>query len=144
MKKTVWLIIIVLVAIDQFSKSLIKNKSLMLNSWLGLKYAVNPKAVFGLIEIPALLLIIISVIALIILLVYFLKRQTYKLPFVLFISGITGNLIDRLAFGYVRDFIIISVWPVFNLADAYLTIGVCLALYYSFFSQEKLFKQGSS
>ena len=48
----------------------------------------------------------------------------YGLAFLL--SGVIGNLIDRLLFGYVRDFIDVGFWPIFNLADSYNTTGVIL------------------
>ncbi len=48
-------------------------------------------------------------------------------------SGAIGNLIDRLAFGYVRDFLHLEFWPtfpVFNIADMCLTVGVVLFIVY--------------
>ena len=46
-------------------------------------------------------------------------------------AGTIGNLIDRIVFGYVRDFISISIWPSFNLADIFNVIGVILILIHS-------------
>ena len=42
----------------------------------------------------------------------------------LLIGGIIGNIIDRAVYGYVIDFIRISIWPTFNIADACLTVGI--------------------
>lgn len=44
----------------------------------------------------------------------------------LILAGALGNLIDRLAFGYVIDFIDLRIWPVFNVADSAITIGALL------------------
>ena len=54
--------------------------------------------------------------------------------FSLILGGAIGNLIDRIVFGYVVDFIDLRMWPVFNIADSAITIGAvvvawqCLAL----------------
>ena len=47
----------------------------------------------------------------------------------LILGGAAGNLIDRLRFGHVIDFIDLRVWPVFNLADSAITIGVGLIVW---------------
>ncbi|MBI3552068.1 MAG: signal peptidase II [Elusimicrobia bacterium] len=44
---------------------------------------------------------------------------------VLVAGGAVGNLYDRVAYGYVVDFLDFRVWPVFNLADSCVTIGAC-------------------
>ena len=41
----------------------------------------------------------------------------------LILGGAAGNLIDRVLFGYVIDFLDFRIWPVFNVADASITIG---------------------
>jgi signal peptidase II len=51
-----------------------------------------------------------------------------KLGVALILGGAVGNLIDRLLFGYVIDFILVYRFPVFNLADACVVIGVGLIL----------------
>ena len=51
--------------------------------------------------------------------------------FALVLAGAAGNLIDRVLFGFVTDFIRISVWPAFNIADCAITAGVVgLIIYY--------------
>lgn len=58
----------------------------------------------------------------------FLKRKNYfeKISLVLILSGAFSNIIDRLLRGCVIDFIDLKFWPVFNLADIYITIGISL------------------
>jgi len=61
------------------------------------------------------------------LLIYnFLKSQSYfeKIASALILSGAASNIIDRVWRGCVIDFIDLKVWPVFNLADIYITIGI--------------------
>jgi signal peptidase II len=50
------------------------------------------------------------------------------IAFALIFGGAVGNIIDRLRFGYVHDFIDFRFWPVFNIADSAITIGVGLLL----------------
>ena len=50
---------------------------------------------------------------------------------VLVLGGAIGNLIDRVRLGFVTDFIDLRVWPVFNLADSCITVGVALLVLHS-------------
>ena len=67
---------------------------------------------------------------------YFLERKNgvlFHVGWALILGGAIGNLVDRIAFGYVRDFIQFDFWkafPVFNVADIALTFGVILLLVY--------------
>ena len=61
------------------------------------------------------------------------KNPLFHISVGLVLSGCVGNLVDRLAFGYVRDFLHFEFWqsfPVFNIADICLTIGVVLFAIY--------------
>ena len=51
----------------------------------------------------------------------------YAAAFALFLAGALGNLADRIARGYVTDFIRVPHWPVFNLADVWIAVGLGLA-----------------
>jgi len=94
----------------------------------------NTGCAFGLLkDQPSLFFLIISLTA-IILLIYFFSRFKdgdvfYKLAAILLIAGSASNLIDRLRFGYVVDFLDFRIWPVFNLGDSAITIGVILFMY---------------
>jgi signal peptidase II len=61
-------------------------------------------------------------------------------PFALIIAGALGNLVDRLRFGYVVDFVEWYVgsfyWPVFNLADSCIVVGAVLMVFYSLVQRE--------
>ncbi|MDD5491672.1 MAG: signal peptidase II, partial [bacterium] len=48
-----------------------------------------------------------------------------------------SNLIDRMRLGYVVDFIDFQVWPVFNIADSAISIGMVLLFIHLFFKKEK-------
>ncbi|MEK7598152.1 MAG: signal peptidase II, partial [Patescibacteria group bacterium] len=64
-----------------------------------------------------------------------LNFQFFGLTFIL--SGALSNVIDRLYFGCVIDFIDLKFWPVFNLADVFITTGVILILL-DYFRKSKL------
>ncbi|BCG64622.1 MAG: signal peptidase II [Methyloprofundus sp.] len=60
----------------------------------------------------------------------------------LILGGAIGNLIDRVMYGYVIDFLDVYYqsyhWPIFNIADSAITVGVVFMLYESFTHQEQL------
>lgn len=111
-KKYVFLII-ALVILDQLSKYFFVK-------------TVNTGAAFGLFQGYNWLFVILSFVVLIVLIFYFKQN---KLVISLALSGVAGNLIDRLFLGHVRDFIDVGFWPVFNLADSYIVVGVLLLGY---------------
>lgn len=53
------------------------------------------------------------------------------------LGGALGNLIDRVRLGYVVDFIDLIVWPIFNVADIAITVGVILLAYHLIFGSRK-------
>jgi len=85
-------------------------------------YLTNTGSGFSLLQNVNLILIIISIIALILLICF--HKFIPKLSFITIISGIVGNLIDRITYGSVIDFINFKIWPVFNVADTLICIGV--------------------
>ncbi|UCC90765.1 MAG: signal peptidase II, partial [Dehalococcoidia bacterium] len=63
------------------------------------------------------------------------------------LGGAVGNLIDRLRFGYVTDFIGVGIWPPFNVADSSITVGAVVfdgCLLYLVFSQRQETKRGKA
>ncbi|UCF78931.1 MAG: signal peptidase II [Candidatus Eiseniibacteriota bacterium] len=103
----------------------------------------NSGAAFGLLSgnrVPFVLTTLFAVAALVFLLTQLRKRRTdVSLPLVLVLGGALGNLIDRVRFGEVVDFIDLGWknvrWPVFNVADIAVTLGVALFCYRTIFQK---------
>ena len=101
---------------------------------LELLYVQNTGAAFSLLENAQWLFILIAVAAVLLISVFLIrlpKTKRYQPLHILltFISaGAVGNLIDRIQLGYVRDFIYFSIidFPVFNVADIYVTVSTAL------------------
>jgi signal peptidase II len=94
----------------------------------------NTGIAFGLFKNHGFVFIIVPVIAAVLLVfnIYYYKQndealhRSYIVGFSLILGGAIGNLIDRIAFGYVIDFIDFRIWPVFNVADSAITIGAII------------------
>lgn len=143
------------VAADQISKLYIKSHFQLYESmavvpdWLDLTYTLNPGAAFSLFAtMPAgmrgAFFIVLSIIALIVLTVLLARRSTpldSAIAFALIAGGTIGNLIDRIARGRVIDFIYFHhksfSYPIFNIADSAITIGVGILLLASLFERRR-------
>lgn len=102
----------------------------------------NKGAAFGLFSgLGNTAFIAISAVAIIVVSLLLVKSGEDRLGLSLILGGAIGNLIDRVAFGMVTDFIDFFVggfhWPAFNVADAGLTIGLVLMLAHSVFPSGK-------
>jgi signal peptidase II len=139
--------VIVVVTLDQITKAVITEKLFMYGShkvidgFFSLVYVMNPGAAFGfLAEAPEIFryLFFISVTALAILLIiyYILKSKSQDVLIVisltLIFGGAVGNLIDRIRFGAVVDFLDFYIgawhWPAFNVADSAISVGAVLMI----------------
>ncbi len=130
-------------AADQLSKFWIRSnlalgESLFELGFFHIRRIHNTGAAFGLFQDHSFLLTVIAIIAVLFLLlvvfvVYrqflFLDDRLGRLTLGLILGGAIGNLLDRLLFGYVTDFIDFTVWPAFNVADSAITVGVTLLVY---------------
>ncbi len=128
--------IILLVLFDQATKFFLQGKNISLLPFVSFHYAENTGVAFSLFQGYNWLFILVSLIALSVVFYYF---KQYPIPLSFFAAGILGNLIDRIFFGFVRDFISISIWPIFNLADSWNFIGFAL-LYYVWWKEENINK----
>ncbi len=96
-------------------------------------YVKNYGVGFGLLQNQTLFIIIISFLVLFAIAYYYRKipdKMYVQTAIALIIGGTLGNLFDRLSFGYVIDYLDFRIWPVFNLADGALVVGVCFLVYY--------------
>ena len=141
MQKKVLIISSIMVLIDQISKILISNylkvgsSIKIIKDFFYIKYINNKGASWGILENQRLFLIVVSVLSIIIIISYMKNSKNTKLNIVtyaLLLGGIIGNLIDRILFGYVKDFLDFYIFsydfPVFNIADMFIVIGVLLMI----------------
>jgi signal peptidase II len=91
---------------------------------------MNPGAAFGILPNQNVLFITTGLLLVIGALAIYRKlppaKKILRIGLGLVLGGALGNLVDRLRFGKVVDFLDFRVWPVFNLADTAIFIGVCL------------------
>jgi len=136
----VYLIALSLLFLDQFSKYLIRQELAVaesipvINRIFHITYVENRGIAFGLFPQGHSLFIIISLI-IILVVVFFERKKVLKSPWERFclglvLGGALGNVIDRLRFGFVIDFLDFRVWPVFNLADSGVCIGGILMAFF--------------
>jgi signal peptidase II len=105
---------------------------------LDLRYAQNPGIAFSaLTDLPDVLrfpiIVALGVAAITMMVTMWLRRgplrKSEHVAFALILGGALGNLIDRVMRGYVIDFIHLTHWPVFNVADICIVLGVLLLVF---------------
>lgn len=123
---------------DQLTKFLIRtnfqlNDSIpIIKNILHLTYITNTGSAYGLFKDFNVFFIIFSFIV-IFAIFYFMKQikqneKSLQFAIGLLLGGTIGNLIDRISYGAVTDFIDFRIWPVFNAADSAVTISVILLI----------------
>jgi signal peptidase II len=108
----------------------------VLGDFFRITYVENPGMAFGIQIGSQLLFTIFAFMATIVILIYIFKAKAEKfalrLSLALVLGGAVGNLIDRLLYGKVVDFLEFSVgryrWPIFNFADAAVTTGMVVLI----------------
>ncbi len=131
-------IVVSLVSLDQYTKSIVLNyfelyqSKTIIDGFFSLTYVQNFGAGFSIMQNARTTFLIITPICLVGFTYLFIKSndKLSKTALLLMISGTIGNFIDRIVRVYVVDFLdfIIFGWdfPIFNVADIFLTVGVCL------------------
>ncbi|MEO8191122.1 MAG: signal peptidase II [Acidobacteriota bacterium] len=131
--------------LDQWSKGLITRSfevhqsASVITNLFDLTYVRNSGAAFGLFasvdsSVKAIVLNSVAVLVFLVVSAYALRSShrsiRLQLGFALILGGAVGNLLDRVRFGYVVDFLDISIsghhWPAFNVADSAICMGVAL------------------
>lgn len=144
----IFIIALLILFLDQFTK-ILAVKNLLLDKPVplikGICYLTlihNRGAAFGILKNQTPVFIFVSLFAII--LIYFALRKDknkaysfYSLSLAFILAGAVGNLIDRLSFGYVIDFIDLRVWPVFNVADSAITVGAIMLGWTILFNDKK-------
>ena len=129
--------VILLYLLDQLTKffaitSLTLGKSIpIIDNIFHLTLVHNTGAAFGMFRSKPYLFVAAAIVAIFFINIVLLRRShmlstAEKISLYLILAGTLGNLTDRLRTGYVVDFIDLRVWPVFNLADSFITIGAVI------------------
>lgn len=99
-----------------------------------LTYVANKGAAFGILQDRTIFFIVVGVAVIGVIVAsyryYPVTGWLLNLALGLQLGGAFGNLIDRLRVGYVVDFIDVAIWPVFNLADSAIVVGVGILAYH--------------
>ncbi|NLN37978.1 MAG: lipoprotein signal peptidase [Smithella sp.] len=151
MKKNLWIFILgaaVIIALDQITKAAITSRLMLHEAYpvipglFNLVYVLNPGAAFGfLADASATFRYVfftgITVVAAGLIVYYLVKTNPRNLilasSLTLIFGGAIGNLIDRIRFGSVVDFLDFYLgaahWPAFNVADSAITVGAALMIW---------------
>lgn len=133
---------ILVILVDFFSKYMVSklmtvNETIdLIDNFFRITYVKNTGAAFSIFSNNTILVIIISVVIIGFLLFYIYKNKgnnkLENVSYAFILGGAIGNLIDRLVYGYVIDFLDFEILsydaPIFNLADTFIVIGVILFL----------------
>lgn len=126
-----------IVAVDQYTKGIVEQNLALGESWMPWEWLApyarilhwyNTGVAFGLFQSGGIIFILLPIIIVLGIIIYFPRIPnddwTLRLALSLQLGGAIGNLVDRLTIGHVTDFISVGSFPVFNVADSAITVGV--------------------
>ncbi|MDD6457208.1 signal peptidase II [Stecheria sp. CLA-KB-P133] len=139
---TAAIIVVIVLVLDQLTKFMVQNSAVLqtqsipvIPKFFYLTYVQNTGAAWSVFADKTQLLALVSAVAVGVMLWYVITRKPKKwilFALALMIGGAAGNMIDRIWLGYVRDFFDFYPFgynfPVFNVADIALTIGVIMLI----------------
>ena len=131
----------IVVIVDQVTKALVRANIPFGGRWMPLEWLEpyfrfvnweNTGAAFGFFQNGGLVFTIMAVIVSIVIVIYYpqipKEKKLMRVAMAMQLGGALGNLIDRLVFGPVTDFISVGNFAVFNIADSNITVGVGLLI----------------
>lgn len=135
-----------IIAVDQFFKmkvtgSMIIGESIpIIENFFHFTYILNPGAAFGILPNQRVFFLFTGA-ALLLATAYFYPRlkkcsKLFKFGVLSLVSGSASNLIDRFQTGYVVDFLDFRIWPIFNVADVAIILGMFIVIYFVAFKME--------
>ena len=142
MKKKHAAILVLLIVLDLLSKILVDSKLMLgqsitiIDDFFHITYAHNTGAAWSMFEGKTIFFCLIAIAALVVMFYFYRnmkpEEKLVRWGIILMMAGTAGNLIDRLVYQYVRDFLDFIIFgydfPIFNLADMALCIGVGLII----------------
>ena len=139
---------VVLLIADQAVKHIVRTTMVqgqsipVIESIFHITYIENPGAAFGILANQRMLfLVLTAVIVGVMIYLYFSlvnKKSVTAISLGLVVSGAIGNFIDRFMQGTVTDFLDFRIWPIFNIADICICVGLALICYFVIIKGEDL------
>lgn len=107
-------------------------------NFFNIMYVRNTGAAFSIMENSRVLFIVIGMIAIYLIWRFFIKDKQlnnyYIVIYSMLIAGIIGNMIDRILYGYVIDYLSFNIFgysfPIFNLADTFIVVSIIMLIIY--------------
>lgn len=141
-----WIFLALALAVDQITKAIVIANLSRGESWpeegfIRATYVWNTGTAFSLFQGQGGPLTVFSFVAVIAL--YFVYRTLdsptlwVRIAFGLLIGGAFGNLTDRIRLGHVTDFIDVGPWPIFNIADSSIVVGIAVLFFYFWVTSNK-------
>lgn len=136
-----FLIAAAVIVVDQITKAIVRQNLALGEAWAPIPaigdffrflYWQNRGAAFGTLQNAGPILTVVRIAIAIFIIVFYQKAEIrdtlMKVALSLMLGGAVGNLVDQFTLGFVTDFIAVGRFPIFNIADSAVTIGVSLML----------------
>ena len=144
-------IAILIIALDQILKAIVRLNlnfgeswspfSGYLKSFIRVVHWENYGAAFGLFQGGGVVFGLLAAVVSLVIIIFYSRippeHVLMRVALAMQMGGALGNLIDRIRFGPVTDFIAVGTFPVFNIADASITVGVALLLFALWYDERK-------
>ena len=142
--KKIGIISLVFILIDFIVKIIVNSNMnvydsiIIIPNFFSITYVRNIGAAFSIMENSRILFIIIGFVALILIYKYLIMNKILNkylmISYSMLIGGIIGNMIDRIIYGYVIDYLSFNIFgynaPIFNLADTFIVVSIIMLLLY--------------
>lgn len=130
-----------IVTLDQYTKSLVRNSLAVGETWMPWEWLApiarvihwqNDGVVFGMFQGVGDMFAVLTALV-VVAIIYFYPRipesdKPLRIALAMQAGGAVGNLVDRITIGHVTDFVSVGNFPVFNVADSSITLGVVVLL----------------
>ncbi len=136
-----FLISTLVIVVDQITKAVVRQNLALGEAWPPIPaigdffrflYWQNRGAAFGTLQNAGSILTVVRIAIAVFIIVFYqkteIKDMLVKVSLSLMLGGAVGNLVDQFTLGFVTDFIAVGRFPIFNVADSCVTIGVGLML----------------
>ena len=142
--KRIGILTLVFILLDFIIKIIVKtfmnlySSITIIPNFFSITYVRNTGAAFSIMENSRILFIIIGLLSIYLIWRYLIKDKKlnnfYITSYSMLIGGIIGNMIDRIIYGYVIDYLSFNIFgysfPIFNLADSFIVVSIIMLLLY--------------